>query len=84
MALNEAMVVNYADKRVMHERVVSLDRRFVDLMRATAPMRRDASGSSCTTGLHRIEEIISGHCDVDLDGRTGLNLIPVDETLVGG
>jgi putative nucleotidyltransferase with HDIG domain len=32
MELNEAMVVNYADKRVMHDQVVSLSRRFVDLM----------------------------------------------------
>jgi uncharacterized protein len=30
--LNEAMIVNYADKRVMHEEVVSLTRRFLDLM----------------------------------------------------
>ena len=26
------MIVNYADKRVMHEEVVSLSRRFLDLM----------------------------------------------------
>ena len=32
MEVCEAMVVNYADKRVMHDRVVSLERRFVDLM----------------------------------------------------
>ena len=30
--LNEAMIVNYADKRVMHEEVVSLSRRFSELM----------------------------------------------------
>ncbi len=30
--LNEAMIVNYADKRVMHEEVVSLSRRYTDLM----------------------------------------------------
>jgi putative nucleotidyltransferase with HDIG domain len=30
--LNEAMLVHYADKRVMHEEVVSLSRRFSDLM----------------------------------------------------
>lgn len=32
MDVDEAMVVNYADKRVMHDRVVSLEKRFVDLM----------------------------------------------------
>lgn len=85
MALNEAMVVNYADKRVMHERVVSLDRRFVDLMAryGTDEARRERillHHRDCT----RIEEIISGHCDVDLDGLDSLNLIPVDETLDGG
>jgi len=32
MDVNEAMVVNYSDKRVMHDRVVSLERRFIDLM----------------------------------------------------
>jgi putative nucleotidyltransferase with HDIG domain len=30
--LNEAMIVNYADKRVMHEEVVSLSMRFMDLI----------------------------------------------------
>jgi uncharacterized protein len=30
-AVTEALLVNYADKRVMHEAVVSLDVRFVDL-----------------------------------------------------
>ncbi len=32
LEVNEAMVVNYADKRVMHDRVVSLQKRFLDLM----------------------------------------------------
>ncbi len=85
MALNEAMVVNYADKRVMHERVVSLDRRFVDLMTRYGidEARRERillHHRDCT----RIEEIISEHCDVDLDGLDSLNLIPVDEALDGG
>ncbi len=31
--VNEAMVLNYADKRVMHTRFVSLERRFDDLFR---------------------------------------------------
>jgi len=30
-ALTESLVVNYADKRVMHDAVVSLDERFADL-----------------------------------------------------
>lgn len=32
LKLTEAMLVNYADKRVMHERVVTLPKRFVDLL----------------------------------------------------
>ena len=32
LILSEAMIVNYADKRVMHDKIVSLERRFVDLM----------------------------------------------------
>ena len=32
MVLDEAMVVNYADKRVKHDRVVTLEQRFVDIM----------------------------------------------------
>ena len=30
---SEALIVNYADKRVMHTRIVSLDQRFMDLFK---------------------------------------------------
>jgi len=85
MELNEAMVVNYADKRVMHDRVVSLDRRFVDLMAryGTDGARRDRillHHRDCA----RMEEIILERCDMDLDGLDSLNLIPVDKAFDGG
>ena len=38
--LREAEVVNYADKRVLHNRVVTLAERFADLRSATAGPRR--------------------------------------------
>ncbi|HPI93740.1 MAG TPA: HDIG domain-containing protein [Deltaproteobacteria bacterium] len=85
LALDEAMVVNYADKRVMHTRVVSLDRRFVDLM---ARYGTDEGRRERILGHHRVclqmEDMIVNACNADLEGLEGLNLIPVDQTLDGG
>lgn len=38
--LNEELVVNYADKRVMHTRIVSLEERFSDLVERYGKDRR--------------------------------------------
>lgn len=85
LSLNEAMVVNYADKRVMHTRVVPLVRRFVDLMDryGTDDARRERilmHHQECV----RVEEIINSSCSVDLDGLDNLNLIPLDKPLYEG
>ncbi len=84
MNMDEAMVVNYADKRVMHDRVVSLTRRFVDLMEryGTDDARRERillHHEKCI----RMQKVISRACDEDLDGLAWLNLIPLDKTLYG-
>ncbi len=47
--ISEAMVVNYADKRVMHTEVVSLDRRFEDILDRYGS---DAGRRERITGLH--------------------------------
>ena len=82
--LDEAMVVNYADKRVMHDRVVSLTRRFLDLMEryGTDDQRRERILMHHQTCLH-IEEIIAKNCDGDLEGLETLNLIPCDQPFYG-
>lgn len=84
MDMNEAMVVNYADKRVMHDRVVSLTRRFIDLMEryGTDDARRERillHHEKCI----QMQEVISRACNEDLDGLVGLNLIPLDKALYG-
>jgi len=85
MVLNEPMIVNYADKRVMHEHVVSLSKRFFDLM--------NRYGSSATRqerilGLfdksREIEGIILKSSGLDTQWLENLNLIPGDYPLYGG
>lgn len=61
--LGEAMVVNYADKRVMHTEIVPLDVRFADLMEryGTNEHRRmiiQAHHSECVS----MEHTIAGAC----------------------
>ena len=82
--LDEAMVVNYADKRVMHDRVVSLTRRFLDLMDryGTDDLRRERILMHHQTCLH-IQEIIAKNCNGDLEGLETLNLIPCDQPFYG-
>ena len=83
--LDEAMVVNYADKRVMHTMVVPLDTRFYDLMERYGT---DEARKERIQAHHRdsreVEDLIARSCDVDLLGLEELNLVPVDETLYGG
>jgi uncharacterized protein len=82
--VGEAMVVNYADKRVMHERVVSLTRRFLDLMEryGTDDARRERILLHHQTCLV-IQDILYEKCNEDLEGLVDLNLIPFDQALYG-
>jgi uncharacterized protein len=77
--LNEAMVVNYADKRVKHDKIVSLSRRFIDLMDryGTDDYRRERILKHHQDTV-RVEEIMEEYCN-DLDGLDLLNLIPCDQ-----
>ena len=83
--LDEAMVVNYADKRVMHTRVVSLDARFADLIEryGTDEVRRERIRTHLKDS-QRVEELIARSCGADLRELERLNLVPVDEALYGG
>jgi len=85
MAIDEAMVVNYADKRVMHDRVVSLDERFVDLLKryGTDDARKERirlHHENC----RQMQDLISTRCNGDLDDLAELNLIPLDKSFYGG
>ena len=82
--LDESMVVNYADKRVMHDRVVSLTRRFLDLMDryGTDDSRRERILMHHQACLN-IQEIITKNCSQDLEGLENLNLIPCDQPFYG-
>jgi uncharacterized protein len=82
--VDEAMVVNYADKRVMHDRVVSLTRRFLDLMEryGTDDARRERILSHHQTCL-KIQDILYEGCNEDLEGLVNLNLIPFNQPLYG-
>lgn len=85
LRVDEAMVVNYADKRVMHDRVVSLAARFLDLMEryGTDDARRERIQLHHRSCLE-VQNILAGSCRADLEGLVELNLIPCDEALYGG
>jgi uncharacterized protein len=79
MELNEAMVVNYADKRVMHDKAVSLSRRFVDLMNrygADESRRIRILGQYHTTV--NVQDIIVRSSNIDPERINDLNLITGD------
>lgn len=82
--VNEAMVVNYADKRVMHDRVVSLSKRFVDLMNryGTDDARQERILKHHQDSL-RVQDAMEKGCRMDLEGLIVLNLIPCDQALYG-
>jgi uncharacterized protein len=66
--LNEAMIVHYADKRVMHEEVVSLSRRFVDLMeRYGKDKKREERISNLYAKSLEIEKIIVEATGIDAE-----------------
>lgn len=79
MELNEAMVVNYADKRVMHDKVVSLSRRFVDLMSryGSDDSRRNRILDQYQTTLN-VQDIIVRSSNIDPERINDLNLITGD------
>jgi uncharacterized protein len=85
LEVNEAMVVNYADKRVMHDRVVSLGKRFLDLMD-----RYSSGGQNMERILAhyahvcQIEEAVAGASRMEPEELQALNLIPGDHPLHGG
>jgi uncharacterized protein len=85
MELNEALIVNYADKRVMHDTIVSLSKRFVDLMERYGT---DESRQERILGHYhdtlRVEDIIVSSSDIDPAWLDNLNLIPRDYPLYCG
>ncbi len=85
MELNEALVVNYADKRVMHDTIVSLSKRFVDLMEryGTDDARQERILSHYNDTL-LVEDIIVSSSDIDPAWLDNLNLIPRDYPLYCG
>ncbi len=82
--IDEALVVNYADKRVMHQQVVSLDQRFVDLM---IRYGRDATRQERIRKLYadgrRAEKVLVDACGVEPEALNVLGLIPADYPLYG-
>jgi uncharacterized protein len=85
MQVNEALVVNYADKRVMHDMIVSLSKRFVDLMEryGTDESRQERILRHYHDTL-RIEDLIVSSSDIDPAWLDNLNLIPRDYPLYCG
>jgi len=83
--LNEAMVVNYADKRVKHDKVVSLPERFVDLMNryGTDEVRQNRILGHYLDVV-KIEKIVMSSCSIDESMLDNLNLIPGDYPFYGG
>lgn len=85
LCLNEAMVVNYADKRVRDDHVVTLAQRFVDLM---GRYGKDDGKKEMILSLYNQaiaeENIIRTTAGQDLLWLNNLNLIPGDYPLYGG
>jgi len=83
LAINEAMVVNYADKRVMHDRIVSLSERFEDLMAryGTDEVRRNRIRMHYQDIL-KVEGMIGPYCR-GLDIFDGSGLVSGDQPLDG-
>jgi hypothetical protein len=83
--LNEAMVVNYADKRVMHTEVVTLRERFSDLEdRYGTDGCRKARIRENFHASEDVERIIADACGMDPGDLERLGLVPFDEALDGG
>lgn len=84
LEVNEAMVVNYADKRVMHERIVSLERRFLDLMDRYGSGGNRERILAHFAHVREIEEAVVRASGIEPAWLETLNLIPGDHPLYGG
>lgn len=84
LEINEAMVVNYSDKRVMHEKVVSLQKRFVDLMdRYGTDEQRMRRIMAHYAQAREVEGILVSRSGMDPALVEALNLIAQDHALYG-
>lgn len=85
LEMNEAMVVNYADKRVMHDRVVSLQKRFLDLMarygKSEQSMQRILKHYADAS---EVEQVLVRGSGLEPGWLNHLNLITGDHALDGG
>jgi uncharacterized protein len=85
LQLSEALLVNYADKRVMHERVVSLAKRFVDLLeRYGKGDERRARILAQFDYTRKVEELITEAAGLEPLWLSTLNLPLVDDALYRG
>ena len=67
--VTESLLVNYADKRVQHDRIVSLQSRFEDLIARYARTEAHAAGLRERLGLYRaLESKIFSCLAIDPDG----------------
>jgi uncharacterized protein len=80
--LNEAMIVNYADKRVMHDQVVSLPRRFEDLMdRYGKDEKKQERIFNMYAKSLETENIIIKATGINVEELNDLNLMKGDDSL---
>lgn len=85
LEVNEAMVVNYSDKRVMHDRVVSLQKRFVDLMdRYGTDDQRMHRIMTHYAEAREVERILVSSSGMDPALMELLNLVAQDHAFDGG
>lgn len=80
--LNESLLVNYSDKRVMHDRVVSVQTRFEDLVAryTSTPVQRGRLLKKMDLYLE-LEDKIFTHLSIDPQGPEimGIKLVNTDE-----
>ncbi|MEA2101920.1 MAG: HDIG domain-containing protein [Thermodesulfobacteriota bacterium] len=83
--LNEAMVVNYADKRVRHDEVVSLELRFDDLVKRYGVSRQRLEHiERLYQDTLKMQQIILDAAGLDLCALDRRYLVPGDESLDAG
>lgn len=84
LEVNEAMVVNYADKRVMHDRVVSLQKRFIDLMNRYGKNEQSIQRIlKHYADVSEVEQVLVRSSGFEPERLNHLNLITGDHTLDG-
>ncbi len=83
--VNESLVIYYADKRVMHDRVVSLDRRFEDLLeRYGIDEMRTSRISKLHIKAREAEDLLIEAGRFDRDALNELGLVAADNPFDGG